>query len=100
MGKLELIIHNIYIMVYIIIVGLLSILVSDKFLYLLWFFVGKDVALFIYIPFIFLFYQIYIKYTNRVYISYFTLILNAIIMLIVSYFIIVSALLNYNFINY
>ena len=103
MGKSELMLHNIYIIVYVIITGLLSLLVDNKFMYLLWFFIGDDIALFIYTPFIFFFYQIYMKYNDRVYVSYLTLILNMIIMLIISYFIfllIVSALLNYNLIEY
>lgn len=102
-GKLELMLHNIYIIVYIIITGLLSLLVDNKFIYLLWFFIDDDIALFIYTPFIFFFYQIYMKYNDRAYVSYLTLILNMIIMLIISYFIfllIVSALLNYNLIEY
>ena len=100
MGKSELMLHNIYIIVYVIITGLLSLLVDNKFMYLLWFFIGDDIALFIYTPFIFFFYQIYMKYNDRVYVSYLTLILN---MIIISYFIfllIVSALLNYNLIEY
>ena len=102
-GKLELMLHNIYIIVYIIITGLLSLLVDNKFIYLLWFFIDDDIALFIYTPLIFFFYQIYMKYNDRVYVSYLTLILNMIIMLIISYFIfllIFSALLNYNLIEY
>lgn len=87
MGKSELMLHNIYIIVYVIITGLLSLLVDNKFIYLLWFFIGDDTALFIYTPFIFFFYQIYMKYNDRVYVSYLTLILNMIIMLIISYFI-------------
>ena len=101
-GKSELMLHNIYIIVYIIITGLLSLLVNNKFIYLLWFFID-DIALFIYTPLIFFFYQIYMKYNDRVYVSYLTLILNMIIMLIISYFIfllIVSVLLNYNLIEY
>ena len=101
-GKLELMLHNIYIIVYIIITGLLSLLVDNKFIYLLWFFID-DIALFIYTPLIFFFYQIYMKYNDRAYVSYLTLILNMIIMLIISYFIfllIVSVLLNYNLIEY
>lgn len=102
-GKSELMLHNIYIIVYIIITGLLSLLVDNKFIYLLWFFISDDIALFIYTPFIFFFYQIYMKYNDRAYVSYLTLILNMIIMLIISYFIfllIVSVLLNYNLIEY
>ena len=98
-GKLELMLHNIYIIVYIIITGLLSLLVDNKFIYLLWFFID-DIALFIYTPLIFFFYQIYMKYNDRAYVSYLTLILN---MIIISYFIfllIVSVLLNYNLIEY
>ena len=54
-GKSELMLHNIYIIVYIIITGLLSLLVDNKFIYLLWFFIGDDIALFIYtIYFLFL----------------------------------------------
>ena len=103
MGKSELMLHNIYIIVYVIITGLLSLLVDNKFIYLLWFFISDDIALFIYTPFIFFFYQIYMKYNDRAYVSYLTLILNMIIMLIISYFIfllIVSVLLNYNLIEY
>lgn len=103
MGKLELIIHNICIVIYVALMSVLSLLTNDRFIYLLWFYIDKDTILFIYIPIIFFVCQVYMKFYGKVYVSYLILILNMTIMMILSYFIffiITSILLSHDLIAY
>ncbi|VEH68379.1 Uncharacterised protein [Rodentibacter pneumotropicus] len=55
MGKLELMIQNVYIIIYVSLMSILSLLVNDRFMYLFWLYMDKNTILFIYTPIIFLF---------------------------------------------
>ncbi|NBH75156.1 hypothetical protein BKG91_10790 [Rodentibacter caecimuris] len=103
MGKLELMIQNVYIIIYVSLMSILSLLVNDRFMYLFWLYMDKNTILFIYTPIIFFIYQVYIKFSGKAYVSYLVLMLNMIIMMILSYFIffiITSILLSYDLIAY
>ncbi|OOF38387.1 hypothetical protein BKK49_09785 [Rodentibacter rarus] len=103
MGKLELMIHNIYIIIFVSLMSILSLLVNDGFMCLFWLYVDENTILFIYTPIIFFIYQAYIKFSGRAYVSYLILILNMVVMMVLSYFlffIITSILLSYDLISY
>ena len=87
--KNNLSIHNLIILLYVISFSLLSFIVSDKFMYFLWIVTSDNLSLFIYIPLILLLIQLYFKHNNIVFTSYTKtyLLINAIIMLILSFFV-------------
>ena len=87
--KNNLSIHNLIILLYVISFSLLSFLVSDKFMYFLWVVTSDNLSLFIYIPLILLLIQLYFKHNKIGFTSYtkIYLLINAIIMLILSFFV-------------